>query len=95
MFDCQYLHFSVWDYDLQIHENKRICPFYNWGEIYEIAGVEHEGGDMFESVPEADAIFMKVSWNIKSFAHVLVQVKLNLKFLVYLICSWIQAAYSM
>jgi hypothetical protein len=25
------------------------------------AGVEHVGGDMFESVPKADAIFMKVS----------------------------------
>lgn len=27
-----------------------------------LAGVEHVGGDMFESVPKADAIFMKVSW---------------------------------
>jgi hypothetical protein len=25
------------------------------------AGVEHVGGDMFESVPKGDAIFMKVS----------------------------------
>lgn len=26
-----------------------------------LAGVEHVGGDMFETVPKADAIFMKVS----------------------------------
>jgi len=26
-----------------------------------LAGVEHIGGDMFESVPSGDAIFMKVS----------------------------------
>jgi hypothetical protein len=26
-----------------------------------LAGVEHVGGDMFESVPKGDAIFMKVS----------------------------------
>lgn len=25
-----------------------------------IAGVDHVGGDMFESVPQGDAIFMKV-----------------------------------
>jgi hypothetical protein len=25
-----------------------------------VAGVEHVGGDMFESVPKGDAIFMKV-----------------------------------
>lgn len=28
--------------------------------IYMHAGVEHVGGDMFESVPKGDAIFMKV-----------------------------------
>jgi hypothetical protein len=27
-----------------------------------IAGVEHVGGDMFVSVPKADAVFMKVSF---------------------------------
>ena len=26
-----------------------------------LVGVEHVGGDMFESVPKGDAIFMKVS----------------------------------
>lgn len=26
-----------------------------------LSGVEHVGGDMFETVPKADAIFMKVS----------------------------------
>jgi hypothetical protein len=26
-----------------------------------LPGVEHVGGDMFETVPKADAIFMKVS----------------------------------
>lgn len=29
------------------------------------AGVEHVGGDMFVSVPKADAIFMKVSFACK------------------------------
>jgi hypothetical protein len=27
-----------------------------------VAGVEHLGGDMFESVPKGDAIFLKVSF---------------------------------
>lgn len=27
-----------------------------------IAGIEHVGGDMFESVPNGDAIFMKVNF---------------------------------
>lgn len=33
-----------------------------------LTGVEHIGGDMFESVPKGDAIFMKVSdWIHMSF----------------------------
>jgi len=31
-----------------------------------IAGVEHVGGDMFVSVPKADAVFMKVSFFFQS-----------------------------
>jgi len=39
-----------------------------------LAGVEHVGGDMFESVPKGDAIFMKVS-----------EYKYELLFLVYVL----------
>lgn len=36
--------------------------FLTWTEfvLINIAGVDHVGGDMFESVPQGDAIFMKV-----------------------------------
>jgi hypothetical protein len=34
---------------------------FNWKNYFMLAGVEHVGGDMFESVPKGDAIFMKVS----------------------------------
>lgn len=48
--------------------DKIISSFYASNIIYfkskyflMLAGVEHVGGDMFETVPKADAIFMKVS----------------------------------
>lgn len=30
---------------------------------YDLAGVEHVGGDMFEKVPNGDAVFMKVCFD--------------------------------
>jgi len=43
------------------YESSHIKKTSNPKNYLVLAGVEHVGGDMFESVPKGDAIFMKVS----------------------------------
>lgn len=59
MLDCNFC--FLWSMDLVLR------PKYKWEKwlterFWFRVGVEHVGGDMFESVPEGDAIFMKVAF---------------------------------
>ena len=46
---------------MYIVEFQRICSLNNTSGHHMLAGVEHIGGDMYASVPLADAIFMRVT----------------------------------
>lgn len=56
MLDCNFCFLWTWCSDQNIKWEKWLTEMF-WFRV----GVEHVGGDMFKSVPEGDAIFMKVA----------------------------------
>lgn len=57
MLDCNFCFLWTWCSDQKYKWEKWLTER-SWFRV----GVEHVGGDMFKSVPEGDAIFMKVAF---------------------------------